>query len=474
MGWSSEAVVARLVFVKGTAGGYISIQEVGGIATILLNPDSAVHVTAIPEILAGVLNAAAANERNELKLSSGTSGGRDAASYVLDAEAADASTIAVHRFFIGNTVKFAVDQYGAIIGQRVIMQPSGDPTGATDTAAVQQALNSFTEVQLSPGTYYTNAPLSVPSSVILRGSGGGLYELTGTVLKATAGFSGAAMITFPVASQGQEVRDLCLDGSAMPAGTANGIAPPSSPSHTVLSVKLENLAIQGAGIQNALGNINGGTTWRGKRIFADSTNATAFNIQNAPDSLWEDCASLGAGNHGWQPFGASNATFVACRAEFSTGNGFNLSGAWGTGNGSGGLQFIDCSTDRNMGNGVFIDATGTAPATFSGLMTRRDGNGTGDAGVHIAAGATIIPVLIDAWQCFPGVNDNGTGGLTPQFGLNVAGAVQYLGITGAYIHAATTATAGMTALNNASWRNVATRTGPTAAPAAITLVADSA
>lgn len=352
--------------------------------------------------------------------------------------------------------------------------PSGDTTGATDTAVINGLLSpGGCAVHLLPGTYYINAPISVPTGGVLRGAGGGVYDNVVTVISATAGFAGSAMIKFPEPSQNQEITDLCLDGSAMPAGTANGIGGITT-SHAVLSVKLENLAISGNGIINGIGDINAGTTWRGKRIFVDGVNATAFNIRNAPDSTWTDCASLGAGNHGWQPFGAANATFIGCRAEFSAGDGFHLSGAWGTGNGSGMVQFIGCSTDRNTGNGVNIDATGTACVTFTGLMTRRDGNGTGNSAVAIAAGANVVPVQVSDWQCFPGVNDNGSGTLTPQFGLNVAGALQYLGISGAFIHAATTATAGMTVPNNVSWRNVATRTGTTAAPTAVAFVADSA
>jgi hypothetical protein len=110
--------------VYGTGGGYISVQDVGGVATILFNPNSATHVTAKPEILAAALNAGAVNERNELKLSSGTSGGHSDAAYVLDGEAADSSTIAVHRFFISNTVYFAVDAI-AVIASAILQATAG-------------------------------------------------------------------------------------------------------------------------------------------------------------------------------------------------------------------------------------------------------------------------------------------------------------------------------------------------------------
>lgn len=56
-----------------------------------------------------------------------------------------------------------------------VISPSGETTGATDTAAIQAALNSGLIVQLAPGVFYTNATLTVQSYAncgqTLRGSG---------------------------------------------------------------------------------------------------------------------------------------------------------------------------------------------------------------------------------------------------------------------------------------------------------------
>ena len=70
--------------------------------------------------------------------------------------------------------------------------------------------------------------------------------------------------------------------------------------------------------------------------------------------------------------------------------------------------------------------------------------------------------------CFPGVNDNGSGTLTPEYGINIIG-TGFTQINGAYLHAATAGLNG-TPTNN---RAVAVRAGSTSSPGAITLIADS-
>jgi hypothetical protein len=53
-----------------------------------------------------------------------------------------------------------------------VLTPSGDTTGATDTAAVNAALGGVGaggSVLLGPGDWYTAAPLAIPAGVELAG-----------------------------------------------------------------------------------------------------------------------------------------------------------------------------------------------------------------------------------------------------------------------------------------------------------------
>jgi hypothetical protein len=120
-------------------------------------------------------------------------------------------------------------------------------------------------------------------------------------------------------------------------------------------------------------------------------------------------------------------------------------------------------------------SAGNGPVTVSNIMLRRDGSGSassGYAGVLISASA--LPVILSGVTCFPGVNDDGTGNESPEYGLTVTGKPAYVGTSNAFLHAVTAGTNSMTTANNCNWRSVVTRTGSTSAPTAVTLVADSA
>lgn len=60
----------------------------------------------------------------------------------------------------------------AATGGLVVITPSGDMTGATDYAAIQQALSDVNrQVLLSPGEFYINQPIVMRSNQRLIGAG---------------------------------------------------------------------------------------------------------------------------------------------------------------------------------------------------------------------------------------------------------------------------------------------------------------
>jgi hypothetical protein len=77
------------------------------------------------------------------------------------------------------------------------LSPSGDTTGATDTTAIQNAINAVAAMTLSgglrgavllnAGNFYVNASLTITASgVVLRGSGSGTSSSTNTILNAVS------------------------------------------------------------------------------------------------------------------------------------------------------------------------------------------------------------------------------------------------------------------------------------------------
>jgi hypothetical protein len=174
--------------------------------------------------------------------------------------------------------------------------------------------------------------------------------------------------------------------------------------------------------------------WRCERVVVLNPGGTGILLANAADGHWTNCQSIGSGNFGWSVNGCTNSLFTACRADFAVNDGWAVTGSWSTGAGSGGCQWIGCSTDRNGHSGVNITATGSVPMFFDGIMCRRDGYSStsgGFAGFRLN-GATC-PVAVDGITVWPGPADDGTGNVTPQYGVSVVGSSSYLQVASGYV-----------------------------------------
>lgn len=79
----------------------------------------------------------------------------------------------------------------------VIVQPSGDTTGAADSAAINAALTGLPRplAVLGPGTFYINAPITPQNNTWLQGSG-----MQSTTIQQGSGFASTAMIQAAVSS----------------------------------------------------------------------------------------------------------------------------------------------------------------------------------------------------------------------------------------------------------------------------------
>ena len=160
----------------------------------------------------------------------------------------------------------------------------------------------------------------------------------------------------------------------------------------------------------------------------------AWSLNNLTDSTLTDCLATQSSAQGFYVSGCGESKLVGCRAVFCQSDGFIVLGAPTVG----GLQLVGCSTDRNQHNGVNITATGTQPVTITNLLTRRDGgNGTpgsgggGYAGLMINGGSSGAgcPVIVDGLAQTVGINDDGTGSYSPQYGVSVTNS-SYLHISG--------------------------------------------
>jgi Pectate lyase superfamily protein len=330
-----------------------------------------------------------------------------------------------------------------------------DPTGATDSApAIQDALSAAPAgqvVYIPDGTYMLSGPLTPPPGVqIVMGLAG--YDpaawgdaASGAVLKPAASFSGAAVFLFGDVSnaltQGPSIYGGAIDGSALVA-TVDGIRATGPVSATVLR-DFFIAGVTGVGINCVIDSSASGNQypygWHCYHVRIHNTGQQGIVLPNHSDATWIDVHTLGTTGHGWSiPAPCPNSRFVGCKAEWTGAgkDGFHLSGTWGSGTGSGGMVFTGCSTDRNDNNGFYCSAAGDVPILITGCMFRRDGRnggsgGGGYAGINLAGSA--LPVIIGPVTVWPGVDDNGSGASSPQYGLALGAGTANVDVRSGYI-----------------------------------------
>lgn len=145
-----------------------------------------------------------------------------------------------------------------------------------------------------------------------------------------------------------------------------------------------------------------------------------FSLTSLTDSTVQDALAVSCESQGFLIDSPGEVKYIGCRAVFNKSDGFRITGAVSVG----GVQFVGCSTDRNGRYGVQVNATGTQPVQFVGLLTRRDGAtslaGAGDANVAVigtSAAVKACPVTLEGVDQTIGVDDGGGGTLSPNYGL---------------------------------------------------------
>lgn len=332
------------------------------------------------------------------------------------------------------TLTLNVKDYGAV----------GDGV-ADDTAAINAALLACPEggeVFFPPGTYIISSPIIVRRNRGLRGTTAGLwpYDTGGpTRLKASAAFVGDALVRFkdeqelygsvgaaasglyvgPNDQSGMSLTRLTVDGFNV-AGGIDGI----KGSGLARSVRLEDVTVRrctGTSFHTVAYVRTDGLSYypRGWRMIgctSDSAGANGFALNLTNDTTLIDCLAVNSASHGFYVAGPGELLMVGCRAPFNKGRGYYL-----TGTSYGNVLLSACTTDRNEQSGVYIDCT-RQPIVLSGLTLRRDGRngnggGGGYAGLYVS-GATA-PIIADAISTETGQDDDGTGTMSPQYGLRV-------------------------------------------------------
>jgi hypothetical protein len=338
-----------------------------------------------------------------------------------------------------------------------VLSYGADPTGVRDsTAAMTAALTAAPlggTVYLPTGIYTTSAPLVVPPYVAIQGDPATSqvpWVHAGSVIKPAASFSAGsypvpAVILllsqaaggYPLASEEQKFRNIMISGEDLPAGV-HGIGCYGN----VRRVQLRDILISrvtGNGIhQQSDPSGNQPDAWTAIHVFSRYNGGCGYFLRSA-DSNWTKCLSTNSGAEGWLINTTSNSLYIGCRSEHSGTVGYRYQCA-NNGQASGSVAFVGCSTDQSTTHGIELDGPRGVPVLLSGCYLRRDGanndaGGGGFAGVF--ANGYPGSVIMTGCAVFPGVDDNGAGTNSPQFGLKMTGST-YVQVSGCRFHAAST------------------------------------
>lgn len=340
---------------------------------------------------------------------------------------------------------------------------------ADDTAAIQAALTACPAggvVYLPAGVFRTSAPIQIPPYVTLRGThGGGEAQSTSSptpaCIKPLSTFTGVAAIQildqqlggYSTLASEVKIENVTVDGSAVPAGTAvDGIRATGQIQHLqIRDVQLRRMT--GKGI-NTTFNLSAPPGPQApfclhvERVSVLWAASHGVVCNNSTDSTFYDVYVLGCSGYGWFISGADNSMWMACRAEWSSLDGFNLAG------GNGAQAFIGCATDRNGQHGISVPASSdTGTILLSGCHLKRDGKNStvaGYAGLKVSGSSR--KVIADNLLTTTGADDDSTGNVTPQYGVSAA--------TSSYVTVASGILTGVTAGWNDGGGNTTLLRGP--------------
>lgn len=317
---SAGTLRARVVIISGTGAGVFIYDPSAGAGNMIASGTDANADPSGNKTLAGgwsVYNNAAGSSMIMTGDSLQGYTGSEAAGWTFAGAAVSLNT---------NVIQLLLTATGS--GSLQIIGPSGDTTGAIDSAMFTSQLRiSNAVVILVPGTYYIDAPITVPDHaglVCLQPSwgiptgnyGNGSLALQGAVITAGSSFSGASLIAFNPTGDastqhgGQFLTGITIDGTGLPAAnTVYGIESKGF----VAGVKLTDVVVSGH--YNSIA-----TTGLGNHgLYAHNDGTGGHN----PD-FWQitRCKFSGCGGYGMETIAMSDSWYTDGEC---TGN--NLGGA---------------------------------------------------------------------------------------------------------------------------------------------------
>lgn len=323
-----------------------------------------------------------------------------------------------------------------------------------DTAFFQAAINAAAAngsiLLVPPGVYSTSAALVVKTGASILGSHAtgwpGRFPTSLCSIKPNSSFTGesaisilGANITGSGSNEGNiSISGIDLDGSSLPAGSVSGIHAQGQ----AMSVVLDHMTIKNFTHNGIHSNVGSGTLaphdWFMDTVVSFGNASYGFSM-SMTDGYMNNCIASTNGADGYLmgPFGSM--AMQGCQALFNGGHGLNISGGTQVGN----LSISAFVTDRNHSDGVHLGTSsgiGSPPIIISGLTCNRDGknNNTGGGGfAGLSANGCANPIIIEGLVVNTGLDDDGSGVNSPQYGIALSGNA-FVSVGSGYVHGNTT------------------------------------
>jgi len=291
-----------------------------------------------------------------------------------------------------------------------ILTPSGDTTGATDTAEIGAAVApTGSKTVLLTGNWYTRAPIVMGQGAELAGEGAAVNGVTsmnpkGTVIHPVAAFTGGEVITLPNGTRGHRLRDFTIINDLGTGPNVDGIAAHGEVDGGMFEL-LAITKVTGHGLAwTQLNGMDADGVWidrcmiqrpglNGLHRIPNDANVRNVHVQyagQAGDTTYRHAFYS-------TPSSTGNATFEGCRADLCVGSGWLLDhkGVYGDA-----IKLVGCSTERNAQSGVLIINSSPGgddwrtPVIISGCGFGGDGTGTGPDGAHYGQGGDYAGIEV--------------------------------------------------------------------------------
>lgn len=310
----------------------------------------------------------------------------------------------------------------------VVTMFGADPTGITDsTTAITNALAACPAggiVFIPAGKFTISSPLNIPTGVWMRGNQGFRAAARNvSYIEPSAGFSGAAAITFSAGTPAGALENIVLNGTNLPGGnTVDGIDLLGGVKQwSLIGCAVQHFGGHGVNITASGGNPDGGYI---RDLHVNNNGLDGLHWAYCVDSLANTVHADSNGNSGVYFANLNNTSVYGMKSQSNTQYGYNFNVSFGKPSGI----MVGCFSENNQLDGFHVTALSNAGTiTFIGCGTNNDGNAGVQNSGYSGFNMTSSGVDLMFQGCFNFITTTANG---PDYGMKLTNATGQVTFTG--------------------------------------------